>query len=41
MAGFRSDDWRNSVPMFGVISEDDWKARCVKYMSSNHKRQNI
>ncbi len=41
LSGFHSDDWRNSVPMFGGISEDDWKARCVKYMSSSHKGQDI
>ena len=29
------------VAMFGGISEDDWKARCVKYMSSAHKGQDI
>lgn len=27
--------------VFACVSEDDWKARCVKYMSSNHKGQNI
>lgn len=26
---------------FACVGEDDWKARCVKYMSSNHKGQNI
>ncbi len=26
---------------FACVHEDDWKARCVKYMSSNHKGQNI
>lgn len=23
-ANFPSDDWRNSVPMFGGVREDDW-----------------
>ncbi|RIY18236.1 hypothetical protein CJI57_00305, partial [Bifidobacteriaceae bacterium WP012] len=26
---------------FACVSENDWKAMCVKYMSSNHKGQNI
>ena len=26
---------------FACVGEDDWKARCVKYMSSSHKGQNI
>ena len=29
------------VPMFGGVREDDWKALCVKYMSSTHKGQDI
>ena len=26
---------------FACVGEDDWKARCVKYMSSTHKGQDI
>ena len=26
---------------FACVREDDWKARCVKYMSSSHKGQYI
>lgn len=27
--------------MFGGVREDDWKARCIKHMSSSHKGKNI
>ncbi len=26
---------------FACVREDDWKSRCMKYMSSTHKGQNI
>ncbi|KXG89475.1 hypothetical protein HMPREF3232_01043 [Fannyhessea vaginae] len=41
LAEFHYDDWRVFVPMFGGVREDDWKARCMKCMSSSHKGKNI
>ena len=38
---YEGEDLQAVTDVFACVREDDWKARCVKYMSSNHKGQNI
>ena len=38
---YEGEDLQAVTDAFACVSEDDWKARCVKYMSSTHKGQNI
>lgn len=36
---YEGEDLQSVTDALACVSEDDWKARCVKYMSSSHKSQ--
>ena len=38
---YEGEDLQSVMDAFACVREDDWKALCVKYMSSTNKGQDI